>query len=417
MKRTPFYIIIVPLLLLAGCTGKNGPDRTRLPDMQETYRKNDKKPFGAYVAYQMLEQLYPDNIRRAKKEPIEKTSNDIADTSALYISISRDLFTSDEDVTGIMELVAAGNEVLLAAANFDNNLLEEIGCKFANTGEYLQLITKHMRDTEVKLRPRYRVDSSGFGYFYKPFTNYFYDFDSSATQVLGYNDKGNPDFIVYFHGKGKLFLHCDPRAFSNYFLLQRENYKYMQMLMGYTRPDPQHLYWNDYYVNVSQKRSGGGSGGRKKGSNNNDRSGSTFSGLKGPLWTAFWIALTLLLLYILYGIKRKQRAIAQVKPNENTTVTFTETIGLLYLQKKDNRNIADKMITYFNEFIRNQYFLNTSQVNDAFMTTLSRKSGVPLHRVESLCRAISHAQQSTTIDDYQLLSLNEQIQNFYKYRN
>ena len=72
------------------------------------------------------------------------------------------------------------------------------------------------------------------------------------------------------------------------------------------------------------------------------------------------------------------------------------------------------MSTYFNEYIRNNYFLNTNTVNDDFITTLSRKSGVERTKVESIYRAIDHAHNNTTVDDYQLLSLNEQIQNFYK---
>ena len=104
----------------------------------------------------------------------------------------------------------------------------------------------------------------------------------------------------------------------------------------------------------------------------------------------------------------------KIKPNENTSVTFTETIGRLYLQKKDNKNIAEKMTTYFNEHVRNNYFLNTNVINDEFITTLSRKSGVEKNRVESLYRAISHVHNNAVVDDYQLLSLNEQIQHFYK---
>jgi predicted nucleic acid-binding protein len=133
-----------------------------------------------------------------------------------------------------------------------------------------------------------------------------------------------------------------------------------------------------------------------------------------PLAAAFWLSLLMLTLYIAFGSKRRQRVIPPIKPNENTTVTFTETIGRLYLQKKDNKNIAEKMITYFNEHVRNNYFLNTHVVNDDFITALSRKSGVDRNAVESLYRAIQHAHQSEAVDDYQLLSLNQQIQHFYK---
>jgi hypothetical protein len=39
---------------------------------------------------------------------------------------------------------------------------------------------------------------------------------------------------------------------------------------------------------------------------------------------------------------------------------------------------------------------------------------VEKNRVESLYRAISHVHNNAVVDDYQLLSLNEQIQHFYK---
>jgi len=225
--------------------------------------------------------------------------------------------------------------------------------------------------------------------------------------MVGLKEKLKPNSLVYFYGNGKIYLHCDPRAFSNYFLLQKENYRYLQQIFGYTRPEPDHVYWNDHY---SRLRS------RLDANKNNDDSFSSLSEIlkHPPLAAAFWLALALLLLYVGYGIKRRQRIIEEIKPNENTTVKFTETIGRLYLQKKDNKNIADKMIAYFNEYIRNNYFLNTHAVNSDFITTLSRKSGMPRDKVEALYRAIASLQNSNEVDDFQLLSLNEQIQQFHK---
>ena len=129
---------------------------------------------------------------------------------------------------------------------------------------------------------------------------------------------------------------------------------------------------------------------------------------------AFWLLLLLLALYILFGGKRRQRIVDTIPPNTNTTVAFTETVGHLYLQKKDNRNIADKIIMYFQEYIRKKYFLNTSQVNDGFITTLSRKSNTPQADTEALFALILEVQQSAQISDVQLLLLNQHIENFYK---
>ena len=129
---------------------------------------------------------------------------------------------------------------------------------------------------------------------------------------------------------------------------------------------------------------------------------------------AFWLVLLLVAVYILFGGKRRQRIVESVASNTNTTVAFTETVGHLYLQKKDNRNIADKMIMYFMEHIRKQYYLNTSQVNDDFITTLSRKSNVPKEITEDLFRSINLVHNSFEITDQQLLLLNQQIDIFYK---
>jgi hypothetical protein len=131
---------------------------------------------------------------------------------------------------------------------------------------------------------------------------------------------------------------------------------------------------------------------------------------------AFWLILSLLALFILFDSKRRQRIIKPLQPNINTSVAFTETVGRLYLQKKDNRNIADKMITYFLEHIRNQYFLNTNQLNDEFMDTLTRKSNMQLLQTQKLFGTIHEIQQSQQINDQQLLSLNQQIENFYKHK-
>ena len=86
----------------------------------------------------------------------------------------------------------------------------------------------------------------------------------------------------------------------------------------------------------------------------------------------------------------------------------------MYFQTKDNRNIADKMITYLLEHIRNQYFISTSNLNAEFTAMLSRKSNVPAEQVERLFATINKVQQSNKVDDKLLLSLNQQIENFNK---
>ena len=165
---------------------------------------------------------------------------------------------------------------------------------------------------------------------------------------------------------------------------------------------PEHVFWDDYY---NKKNSS---------SSNNAKSGLSVLFQYPAMKWAFLLLIGSFLLYILFGSKRRQRVIPVIPPNKNTTLGFTETIGRLYLQNKNNRNIADKIITYFYEHIRNQFYMNTNTINDEFILQLSRKSGFGNDATKKLFKTIALIQHSTDISDEQLLSLNQQIENFYK---
>jgi len=387
--------------LLAACSGSS-PKRV-IPSLLETYSKNDKKPFGGNIAYRQIEAMYDAIMVQDKKQGFKDTWENISDTGALYICLAPKLFLTEEEVSAMMEYVEAGNSLFISAALIDQLLLDETGCDEAYNAAELDHLMGEMANASVNsvVQPETK-----YGYYYYPFQNYFTGIDSTNTRVLGYNADKKPNLIVYFKGKGKLYLQCDPRAYSNYFLLKDNNFQHLKNTLAFTENKPQHVYWDDHYYKLHSR-------------NNSKRNFSSLTEImkNPPLKAAFLLSLLLLALYILFGGKRIQRIIAQLKPNENTTVTFTETIGRLYLQKKDNKNIAEKMITYFNEYIRNTYFLNTNHVHDDFLVQLNRKSGVDKDKVETLYRTIVATQGSDVVNDYQLLSLNEQIQNFYKNKN
>lgn len=396
-QRTYLLFVLLVAALLHACTG-SGSKRINL---NETYSQTDKNPFGGFIAYNQLEQMYSKNTIREKTQSFYKTWSEIDDKKALYVCITQQLYLSENDANAMISYVEKGNELFIASAFIDKYLLERLGIMYIKSNYPAINIYETMQQTTTAFVP------DNYNYYYQPFDGYFFNLNKTNIKKVATNANGSPNCIAVFLGKGKLFLHCDPRAFSNYFLLKKNNYQYMQQVFAYTNTNPEHLYWDDYYRKLTR---------RSNDESNDDGSFSTFDEIFShpPLKAAFWLFLLLLGLYLIFGGKRRQRIVEPIKPNVNTTVAFTETIGRLYLQKKDNKNIAEKMITYFNEHIRNSYFLNTNHVNDEFISTLSRKSNVPQHQIEILYRAIAQAQQKDTVSDYELLALNEQVQHFYK---
>ncbi len=377
-----------------------GSNRLKLPPLNETFSFKDKNPFGAYVLHNELGQMFSMNSIREVKTNFDHTWRDISDTGSLYVSVSKNLFLSGADLESMLAYVYIGNSLFISSDHIDQKLLDTLGCEI-NYSYYGQHINE-MKYTSVRLDAGIFNDSASYKYFYVPFYNHFLKMDTLHSRILGNNETGS-NFMVVFHGRGRIYLHTEPRAFSNYFILQKNNYEYCRNAFSFTPSMPEHIYWDDYY---NRKNYPQGESGNKSGL-------AVLLQYPAMAW-AFWLLLTLFGLYILFGGKRRQRIIKTIPPNANTTLTFTETISRLYLQKKDNHNIAEKLITYFLEHIRNHYYLNTGQINDDFINTVSRKSNNSKEGAESLFKTISSIQRSTEISDQQLLLLNQQIEKFYK---
>ena len=72
------------------------------------------------------------------------------------------------------------------------------------------------------------------------------------------------------------------------------------------------------------------------------------------------------------------------------------------------------MFTYFLEYVRNSYYLNTQNLNNEFSEALSRKSGVPETRVQHLLQLMDDTDRSENISDVRLLELHNLIQEYFK---
>lgn len=414
MKGILVYGLIVSLsLCLHEC---KAPDKSTIPSLSETYQKDDKGPFGGYVAYSRIMEQSDDRYIETINEPFDiayKNMPDADSSHSLFFLISKNLMTTKDEAAAIYNYVSEGNDMCIAADYISKNLLLKLNCSTERDSEIVAEVNGNMKLTDLSILGK---QHSKYSYYYFPFFNSFSDYDSS-TKVFGLNDLNKPNYIVLFIGQGRVYLNAAPRAFSNYFLLKDKNYQYLETLVSFFRPNPRHIYWDEFYkkLDTRRKRSASQQG---NGRDQNDRT-NNFTSLsvinKNPaLHTAFWIVIIGLLIYVLFNLKRKQRTIAEQQPLTNATVGFTETVGRLYLQQRDNKNIAEKMITYFYEHIRNHYFLNTTKIDNEFLTALIRKSNLPAEEVHQLFNIIMEIQSKDQLQDQELIDLNQLIQHFYK---
>lgn len=393
-----FKYIVLCCAIFAGL--QSCQQANRLPNMRETYQYEDAKPFGGEAAYTLLKDIYPDKFVTINKRSFTNfRSETYADSASFYISISKYFYATTSDGEALLDFVKEGNTAFIASSYIDTVFLNKVDCKQGHSQWSFAITEAIYSNGKTSL-------NDTFNYFYHSFFNHFSKIDSLTGRVLGRNESGDPNFIILFLGKGRLYLHCDPRAFSNYFLLTRNNYNYMKQALQFTRERPGNIFWDDFYN-------------KKNYPERNEKDGSVLAILLKypPLAAAFWLLVILLLLYIFFNGKRKQRIMPVIKPVENTSVAFTQAIAGLYMAEKNNKTIADKMITYFNDHIRNKYFLSSHGSGKDFVQSLSKKSGVSFESVQALYNTIEQVQLAAEVSDFELLTLNEQIQQFYKNRN
>ena len=191
--------------------------------------------------------------------------------------------------------------------------------------------------------------------------------------------------------------------FSNFFLLYENNRQYYEKLVSLLPRDAKKIVWDEYYLyhyNNSKPQ-------QKQGIL------SVILNYENFKW-AFWVALLFLFLYVITEIKRKQRIIPGYEKPKNESLEFVTTIGKLYYEKGDHKNLAEKLTQYFFDYVRNRYKISTAEINSLFIQQLAAKSNKDVKEINAIAESIHTINLSNAITQKQLMDYYELLEKFYK---
>lgn len=384
-------------------TGNN--KNSRKLDERITMQKKDKIPYGAYVAFTNLQQLFPAAaVYVSRQEPGYWDSLSNYDSGQAYFVIT-DKFSADKDeVRKLISFVEGGNDVFISARYFSAAADGIFG--LTSSSYDLSFFPEDKKDDSMKIT----LSNSAFGpavtYTYpgKTFYSYFDEVDTTTTDILGYDEKQRSNFIHLRAGKGNFYLHLEPLAFSNYFLLHKNNIDYYEKVLSVINPAVKKIVWDEYYLL------------RKKDDRPPKDKKSWLSVLfRYPaLKAALLTAIGALLIYVLLEMRRKQRFIPVLKKSKNDSLEFVKTIGRLYYDKGDHKNLCRKMGAYFLEHIRNKYKLPTGALDENFVSELKFKSGAGETEIQEVVFFIKYIDETPAITSYQLINFHKKLEDFYK---
>jgi len=365
-----------------------------------SYTANDKIPFGCFILFEELPELFPgEAIKRLDETPYNVLFERDSSENANYIFVNGGLNFDEQETNKLLEFVDSGNDVFMAATFFGYALSDTLNIDVASNYAVQQdTISLNFTNTTFD-KEKYLMDR---GHYKTHFTSV----DTLNTTVLGHLQFSEKDFVrggridhreinyvkVKF-GQGSFYLNTTPQAFTNYYMLNN-NQQYVANAFSYLKN--QTVLWDNY---------------EKAGRVVIDSPMRFVLNQQALKW-AYYLIITGLLIFVIFRAKREQRIIPIINPLPNTSVDFAKTIGGLYYQHKNYTNLITKKLNYFLEFVRSHYYLNTSSITDKTAADLAAKSGKSLTETKLLLEYIIYLKNKPSHSEGDLIELNKKITSF-----
>lgn len=405
-------------------------------DWTSTYEKKDKIPNGCYITHQMLDDYFGKHTIKVVRQPIY---NQMSDDHALLINendnnnpsdstaIIDDLDKKDDQADDTIHYTQYANshqseQYIIITENFSPDILDSKHLwRFAETGGTVFIAAQQISDTLAKMlhietdwhignwndtssrrktsftHPNLRKQAS-YHFRNQYLKSYFSRLDTTHALILGQMDSSiYPNFVRIACGSGAFYLHSAPHLFANYTAVNDSGAAYIAQVFSHLPASPNISYWDEYYKPLRLP---------------NETPLRYILSTEALRW-AFYLMLIGIALLMLLDSKRRQRPIPIIEPLRNTTLDFARTIGLLYYQNGDHRDLAQKKITHFIDFLRTRLFLPPVQYDRNYYGLIAQKAALPLADIESIFKLIIQVRTQVAIEPATLLELSRRIDAFY----
>jgi hypothetical protein len=360
---------------------------------QISFAHEDKNPYGGFALNELIPGIFPTGKINHSYRTLYELKDSLKSSDNIVV-ISSNFMADKEDSRALLKHVEQGGSAFISAEYYSENFADTVGI---STKDYLFKSGDFFarKDSAALKLVSSAIDTTN-QFFYKRDNvhNYFNRIDSTTTTVIARNDYHMPVTIRRKWGKGNLILNSTPLVFTNIYLLSNENHRFVSATLSYLPSS--NVTWTEYY-HLGRMEAG---------------TPLRFILNTPPLKWAYYITVIALLFFVIFEMKRKQRIIPIVKPLANTTLEFVTTIGNLYFQRGDHKNIAEKKIYFFLDQIRTKYWINTTSLDEIFIHTLGVKTGHTEAEARKLVNSILAVKSKPAISAGELVELNKQIENF-----
>lgn len=386
MKINRWFILGIVLFLgLMFVFESNMPKRFT---WKPTFAHHDRQPLGSSVFDDVIEKSLPEGDYTLSDETFYQLA-ELNDVPKGILSVTQSLSLSKTDIEAVFELAECGNVILLASNSFGTELEDSLrfttSYSYFSASELKRYATSlHKRDSLVWLKDS--IYGERIFQYYPPLCEVEIAPKDSCLLVPiakkwkaeGLDNIPVPVAMSYPVGKGEIIFVSTPLLFTNYGMLDNDNADYLFRYLNRMKGLP--VVRTEAYMKLSGQQ----------------ESPFRYFLSQRPLRWALYLTLLVLVLFVIFTARRRQRVIPVVRKPENKNLEFTELIGTLYYQKKNHADLVSKKFVYFAEHLRRSYQIDVEDDRDdeALARQIALKTGSDETKTLELLRLLRPVMRS-----------------------
>ena len=422
---------------------------------EERYADNKKMPYGTSLIKKLLKNKYPNDFKEVNKELNKYFKKLKKGKTYNYIFIGNQDLLNPLEIMALDSFAKVGNTAFISAKNFyqfDSLLVGEKwinpdspsdsfvegASKEVDSGEkevdtenpILNMLFSSNNNATLSLKRKkinynfthpllkaendyvfYNVNKSDTipyleTHFFK--RDYFERFEPKIIKAGYVFDSSKPNFFIIPWGKGQIIFHSGPDLFSNIALKDKQRLYYAEKVLSHLQPGSiifDEIHKTKYFeLNKNEITK-------------LDKSPLSFILSQRSLRWAWYTGIVAILLFILFGAKRKQAVIPIILPPNNTSMEYVKTVGQLYYLDKNHNLLAKEIKTQFYNFVKTKYQLSLAlDEEEKFIQQLNLKSEISQAEIKDIMNKINDIslEKQLPINENTLHEIYQITERFYK---
>lgn len=409
-----FIVVIIALMVVIILFEMNAPARFNWDDHSQSYKS--KQPFGCYVMDSVLRASLPHGyevIGSDFEQYIGENAKPVKHT--FLFTNTFEYFRPD---TNFLKMIEEGNNAIIATdynISYYDDSTEEMGLGYKCYSNNYYYDGDYFSKESLSINASYDTVYWESGEMFAPAS---YPINSvlctkelilsSDYRILAtLNEKhengsdGEVDTVAGIRdcGKGKIVVVSMPMLFSNYGILNDTIRPLVLRLLSQCSDLPMVRYDPSLMSEMEQDEQ--------------EDSPLHYLLANRPLRWALYLALTTVILFVLFSARRRQRVIPVIKPPVNHMMDFVKRIGGIYYKRHDNVDLLIKKYVTFGNELRTKAMINVDDYDhiDDELQSLSTRTGIPFKELQQQIYDVWRATNASSINDKRLQQLIDAMNN------